>query len=305
LFQLYASLLWYDPESDGYQAAFRYYITRHGRWLSPDPLGGDITNPQSLNLYAYVLNNPTSVTDPLGLQQLGCPQGYPTQWCYGGVPGFFAGGIPTTGMTFSPPTWDEFQALETAVAPTMLVVFSVENDEGGPQWGPDDPNFANEFGGFLVYGNISLFDMIWLLGPTSSHVGMPTRSRCVGGTRAMAGNPNLVGDQGGVPGTTVTPGSTAAIPSQWGGITPLSLFSGQIVGLVAVPKLGGFVAFKGVTDTVGSSDVPNVQSYLQNRFPGDLILELNNLPKAYDPMVTGGIVSVPQPMGCPAGTTPF
>jgi RHS repeat-associated protein len=45
----------------------RMYHWRLGRWLSPDPLGGDITNPQSLNRYAYALNNPTSLTDPLGL----------------------------------------------------------------------------------------------------------------------------------------------------------------------------------------------------------------------------------------------
>ncbi len=38
-----------------------------GRWLSPDPLGGDVTNPQSLNRYAYALNNPTTFVDPLGL----------------------------------------------------------------------------------------------------------------------------------------------------------------------------------------------------------------------------------------------
>jgi hypothetical protein len=31
-------------------------------------VAGDVSNPQSLNLYAYALNNPTTVTDPLGLQ---------------------------------------------------------------------------------------------------------------------------------------------------------------------------------------------------------------------------------------------
>ncbi len=72
LFQYYASLLWYDPEADGYQPPNRYYIPRHGRWLTPDPLGGDITNPQSLNRYAYVLNNPCTLRDPLGLESAKC-----------------------------------------------------------------------------------------------------------------------------------------------------------------------------------------------------------------------------------------
>jgi hypothetical protein len=35
--------------------------------MSPDPLAGDILNPQSLNRYTYVMNNPTNWTDPLGL----------------------------------------------------------------------------------------------------------------------------------------------------------------------------------------------------------------------------------------------
>lgn len=37
------------------------------RWLSADPLGGDISNPQSLNRYAYALNSPVTLTDPSGL----------------------------------------------------------------------------------------------------------------------------------------------------------------------------------------------------------------------------------------------
>ena len=41
-----------------------------GRWISPDPSGVaavDPTNPQTWNRYAYVMNNPLSNTDPLGL----------------------------------------------------------------------------------------------------------------------------------------------------------------------------------------------------------------------------------------------
>ena len=41
-----------------------------GRFMSPDPSGlayADFTNPQSLNLYSYVLNNPLRFVDPTGL----------------------------------------------------------------------------------------------------------------------------------------------------------------------------------------------------------------------------------------------
>ncbi|MGH9433906.1 MAG: RHS repeat domain-containing protein, partial [Terriglobia bacterium] len=47
--------------------AFRMYAPLQGRWLTPDPLGGDVSNPQSLNRYAYALNNPETLTDPEGL----------------------------------------------------------------------------------------------------------------------------------------------------------------------------------------------------------------------------------------------
>jgi RHS repeat-associated protein len=65
-----------DSETTGWQdpldpTLFRTYTSGLGRWLSPDPLGGDVSNPQSLNRYAYVLNNPANLTDPLGL----CPHG--------------------------------------------------------------------------------------------------------------------------------------------------------------------------------------------------------------------------------------
>ena len=46
---------------------FRLSSPNLGRWHSPDPMGGDITKPQSLNRYAYAANNPAGLIDPLGL----------------------------------------------------------------------------------------------------------------------------------------------------------------------------------------------------------------------------------------------
>jgi len=68
----FASLQERDLETETWQDTldptwFRTYTSGLGRWFSPDPLAGDITNPQSLNRYAYVLNNPTTLNDPIGL----------------------------------------------------------------------------------------------------------------------------------------------------------------------------------------------------------------------------------------------
>lgn len=56
-----------DSESGLDNFGARYDTSSMGRFMSPDPLGGDLMNPQSLNGYAYVLNNPLSNTDPTGL----------------------------------------------------------------------------------------------------------------------------------------------------------------------------------------------------------------------------------------------
>ena len=49
---------------------FRSYGSNMGRWMSPDPRGNsvaDFSNPQSWNMYSYVLNNPLKYVDPFGL----------------------------------------------------------------------------------------------------------------------------------------------------------------------------------------------------------------------------------------------
>ena len=58
-----------DAESGTEHAEFRNYASVQGRWLAPDSYMGsyNFTNPQSMNRYAYALNNPASFVDPSGL----------------------------------------------------------------------------------------------------------------------------------------------------------------------------------------------------------------------------------------------
>jgi RHS repeat-associated protein len=72
-----------DGESSLDHTLFRKYSFLSGRWTSPDRLRGNIGNPQSVNRYTYVLNNPINLADPLGL----CPPRVPCR----------EGGHPPTG----------------------------------------------------------------------------------------------------------------------------------------------------------------------------------------------------------------
>jgi RHS repeat-associated protein len=56
-----------DAESGNDYAMARQYVSRLGRFSSPDPLSGSTGNPQSLNRYAYVRNDPINKIDPSGL----------------------------------------------------------------------------------------------------------------------------------------------------------------------------------------------------------------------------------------------
>jgi RHS repeat-associated protein len=56
-----------DSETSLDHALYRKYDSTLGRWLTTDNHRGDPLNPQSWNRYAYVLNNPCSFTDLLGL----------------------------------------------------------------------------------------------------------------------------------------------------------------------------------------------------------------------------------------------
>jgi RHS repeat-associated protein len=67
----------HDTETDTHHAQFRQYSSTQGRWMSPDPSRRSykLRNPQSLNRYAYAMNNPLALVDPSGLEAESCADG--------------------------------------------------------------------------------------------------------------------------------------------------------------------------------------------------------------------------------------
>jgi RHS repeat-associated protein len=55
-----------DAESGNDYAIARYNVSRLGRFASPDQLSGSIFDPQTINRYLYVRDNPVSLIDPFG-----------------------------------------------------------------------------------------------------------------------------------------------------------------------------------------------------------------------------------------------
>jgi RHS repeat-associated protein len=56
-----------DSESNSDYALNRQHQFANGRFNRPDPIAGDIGNPQSLNRYTYTNNSPVDYVDPFGL----------------------------------------------------------------------------------------------------------------------------------------------------------------------------------------------------------------------------------------------
>jgi RHS repeat-associated protein len=98
-----------DSESNNDYALARYYVNRFGRFLSADPLSGSVADPQSLNRYAYVENNPINAADPSGLKMMP-----PLTWM--GLRLFF-GGFPTSAFdtTLGGGGMDEFYFINNQV----------------------------------------------------------------------------------------------------------------------------------------------------------------------------------------------
>jgi RHS repeat-associated protein len=59
-----------EPGTSLYYMRARYYDSATGRFLSRDPLGEDLLDVKSLNLYHYASQNPLGFVDPLGLDDV-------------------------------------------------------------------------------------------------------------------------------------------------------------------------------------------------------------------------------------------
>ena len=239
----------------------------------------DLTNPQSLNRYAYALNNPTTLTDPLGL-------------CGGSDYSFTD---PNTGITTvvgdSPcpiPTvpCSDMDGYDCGYGPGQQGEYpygpapgsSGGTGVGTPAPQPPAPKPA--------------------LNPSQAQTSMDA---CMGSGRGLSGNLALVGRSGGIPGQTVEPGTAAVIPQQFGvpSGSALAPYAPNIFGVM------GSAWFSSATDVIGGkSPIPgvNVRTALQEIYPGQLILEI---PGAADQGANAPVlINVPASLGCPAGTSP-
>jgi RHS repeat-associated protein len=77
--------LYQDTEYGGDHAGYRSLSTEQIRWLSPDPYNGsyNLMDPQSLNRYSYVSNNPLALVDPTGEAGAGVATGIGGNVCLG------------------------------------------------------------------------------------------------------------------------------------------------------------------------------------------------------------------------------
>jgi RHS repeat-associated protein len=78
----------------------RYDASGIGRFMTPDPLGGDSGDPQSMNKYAYARNNPLAFTDPSGMN-FGLPCEGESDNCSNGLQGSWGWNSDQGTFTFT------------------------------------------------------------------------------------------------------------------------------------------------------------------------------------------------------------
>jgi RHS repeat-associated protein len=141
-----------DEDTGLYYYGARYYDPQLGRFIQPDTIIPDLADPQSLNRYSYVRNNPLKYIDPTGHAWLL----FDTQ-AWGALPGWFVQDvlIGNTGRT----TVNRNSA--AALKESMSIGVTPLRDAQGGIVQPGDA--VMQVGGAVVKGTIEA--AMWLSGP--------------------------------------------------------------------------------------------------------------------------------------------
>jgi RHS repeat-associated protein len=276
-----------DAESGNDYFGARYYASSMGRFLSPDPSQlyfADPTNPQSLNLYAYALNNPLKNTDPSGLY---CTYFKSDFGNYNDVENVDDSGQYDTSKYSS--AYDECASNGGQWTEVSSIQVNANDDNNSPSTTSTGTNSQIPTVPTVVQGQL----------PTSQTV------TCVGIGRGLAGVQAPFPKKGGAfnygknP-VQVTAGTAAVIPSQFGftGNVAMKPFVGEIAGDV------GTNHFSSVTDSVDNAVSPvaglSTPAAFQQLNPGRLIVEITAQPDVGKNALVN--IAVPRSVGCPANT---
>lgn len=98
-----------DDESGLYYLRARYYDPTIGRFITRDSYEGDISNPLSINQYAYCVNNPLIYVDPSGFKEV-----------------LLRDKIEKAGGTIE---WDPVDRIATAIIGGEKVVYDPDHDD--------------------------------------------------------------------------------------------------------------------------------------------------------------------------------
>lgn len=253
--------------------------------MAVDPLAGDALDPQSLDRFAYALNDPANFTDPFGLA-------------------VFEGGRLQTEFTFN-----------------GLAAFDFLVDTGVLDWFFSD--FFVWFRRGEIERFLTLSELLALRQGKAAQRPQAPRTRCAGPALITAGNRRHIGRVGAFPGRPIRRDSAVVAPEQFGQRSGQGMrsFSEQISGFVQYTdpqtrRINTF-AFNGVRDVIADRSSPTFRAdrlAQAARKGGRLLIELPGLPvRNFASEDTSGnvrdgegnvIIFVPTGVPCPQGTQP-
>jgi RHS repeat-associated protein len=269
-----------DSESGLRYNLARYYDPATSRWAAADNVTTRVYDPQSLNKYAYVRNDPMNLVDPDGLDVE-----YFEEWNDDNTPN------------------------TTVIVTASLSQEDLDNNFANLLYGSSypfshDPTLATDQAGATS----------WNAGmgapPVPNMPQPPATITCTGRARVLQGNSSLVGRRGsfGVVGLN----TAAIIPRQF-------MFATDVLGRAAmmpyVNQISGTIngtlnglpfseSFSSVTDVIGGrSPIPGVPVRDALMFLNQMLFIIE-VPGGRDLGTASIVITIPAGLQCPIGTRP-